>query len=266
MRLLKDRKQKRRPKDEFERKMLEYRKRYPAAEIDEEKLMLTVQRSKDVFYKSEKEYPLSYLEFVCQQMAYIRKSWWLLQIAVLVFLWQILYSSGNGLYWQRGAGVLAPLFVVILIPELWKNQRNASVEIEGAAYFSLRQVYSARMFLFAIVDIVILSLFFAVTSFTVQIALGEIVVQFFIPFNVTCCICLRTLCSRRLRSEYVSVALCLLWSAVWVQIILNNNIYEKISYPVWNGVVAISLAFLGLCAYKMLRSCEDYMEVNIIWN
>lgn len=233
---------------------------------DEVKVKKTIQKSKDAFDAAEQERPLAYFEFVYQQMTYIRKRWWIFQFLILGCLWRILCLAGGGIYWQRGMGVLVPLFVVMLVPELWKNRMNAAVEIEGTTWFSLRQIYAARMFLFAAVDLLILSFFFAVISFTVPIPVGEILIQFFLPFNVTCCICFRTLCSRWNGTEYFAVAMCLIWSAVWVQILLEESIYATITDPLWAGAVVISALYLGFCIYKTLNNCENYMEVNQVWN
>mgnify|MGYP006990195710 CR=1 FL=1 len=49
---------------------------------------------------------------------------------------------------QRILGVVASLFIILIIPELWKNQTYQSMEIEATSYYSLRQIYAARMSLF----------------------------------------------------------------------------------------------------------------------
>lgn len=58
-------------------------------------------------------------------------------------------------------GTLAPLFVVLVLPELWKNRSSGALEIECTAYYSLRQIYAARMVLFGLVDLALLTLFFS---------------------------------------------------------------------------------------------------------
>lgn len=80
---------------------------------------------------------------------------------MLVLLWWLLQSAGTAYEVQRAMGTLAPLFVVLVLPELWKNRSSGALEIECTAYYSLRQIYAARMVLFGLVDLALLTLFFS---------------------------------------------------------------------------------------------------------
>ena len=86
-------------------------------------------------------------------------------------------------------GVAGALFVILLIPELWKNRNCNSMEIEAAAYYSLRQIYAARLLLFGMTDVFLLTVFCLVSSFSLQIAMAELLTQFLFPMVVAACIC-----------------------------------------------------------------------------
>lgn len=233
---------------------------------DEKKVLETISKSKQALYKNETEQFLSYPQFIYQQSIYIHKRWWVLQGFLLLVLWWFLQISESNFYIQRSMGILAPLFVILIVPELWKNKMHDSSEIECTAYYSLRQVYAARMILFAIVDLLLLSLFFIVVSFTVQITIEAILIQFFIPFNVTCCICFRSLYSQKTGREYFSLLLCMVWIAVWVQIVLNDKIYTAISVPAWGCMIVLSVLYLGYSTLKVWNNCEKIWEENPSWN
>ncbi|MCB6993653.1 hypothetical protein LI177_09180 [bacterium 210820-DFI.6.37] len=250
----------------LEEQILEYKTYYHGPEPEEKKVAKTVRQSMDAFYTGQEETCLSFFEFIYKQAAFVKKQWWIGQLLLLAGLWGILYCSESGDYWQRQIGVMTPLFVLLLVPELWKNRSCASMEIEGASYFSLRQVYSARLLLFTAVDVLLLSVFFAVTACTVHIAFGEILLQFFLPFNVTCCICFRILYSKRFGSEYLVMAACLLWAGVWSWILSKEEIYAAVSRPVWAGVLILSAIYAGYSICRSLRDCDNYMEVNQAWN
>ena len=47
------------------------------------------------------------------------------------------------------------LFAILIIPELWKNRANCCMEVEGSTYYALRQIYSARILLFGLADILL---------------------------------------------------------------------------------------------------------------
>ena len=123
--------------------------------VDPEKLQLTVLKSKEAFLKSEEEGETAWLEFLYQQARYSQKRWWLGQGALLLVLWMILYMSGSSPDIQRSAGILTSAFVILALPELWKNRANCCMEIEGSTYYALRQIYSARILLFGLADILL---------------------------------------------------------------------------------------------------------------
>ena len=51
-------------------------------------------------------------------------------------------------------------------------------------FYTLRQGYAARLYVFALADGFLLGIFFAAASFSGRLTLWEAVVQFFIPFNI----------------------------------------------------------------------------------
>ena len=228
-------------------------------EPDESKIKDTVVSARKSFYEGAERAHVSYFDFIYDQTRYIRKRWWGLQFMLLLF-------TGWFAHWvdswdvQRLLGIAASLFVIMAIPELWKNRSSDSMEIEGAAYFSIRQIYAARMLTFAIVDGLLLGIFTAVLSLTVRVMTGEILIQFFLPMIVTCCICFRTLYSRFISSEYTACFLSLLWTAVWTQIVLNDNIYQAVSVPVWGGICGIAALYLTYIVKRVLRECEGNRE------
>lgn len=233
---------------------------------DENKIRITINQSKIAFYNSAKDRTSTYFEFLYQQGNIIQKKWWIIQFLILVVAWIIIYFENSNYLVQRSMGVLAPLFVILIIPELWKNRSTNSMEIEGAAFYSLRQIYIARILLFAIVDITLLSAFWIITAFTTTMKIDEILIQFLLPLIVTCCICFRTLCSKYLTSEYATISLSMLWSAIWIFIILKDDIYMIISTPIWIGITCCSFVYLIYVIRKLLKECEIYWEVNILWN
>ena len=228
-------------------------------EPDESKIKDIVVSARKSFYEGAERAHVSYFDFIYDQTRYIRKRWWGLQFMLLLFTGWFAHGADS---WgvQRLLGITASLFVIMVIPELWKNRSSDSLEIEGAAYFSIRQIYTARMLTFAVVDALLLGIFTAVLSLTTRVMSGEILIQFFLPMIVTCCICFRTLCSRYAASEYAACFLSLLWTAVWTQIVLNDNIYQAVSVPVWDGICGSAALYLTYIVKRVLRECEGNRE------
>lgn len=232
----------------------------------ESKMQETIQAAKNVFYEEEAKNILTKTEFLYQQSKYIRKRWWGIQGILLFLLWWILYHTGNDIYMQRSMGIAAPLFVILVIPEFWKNRCANAMEVECSAYYSLRQVYAARLLLFALTDIFLLTIFFFAAFFCGKITVAEFMIQFLVPFNITCCICFHILYSRKYGSEAFAILLCIIWAAIWLQIVLNEMVYQAISVPVWGVVFVLSLSYLCYCIQRGQKTCEETWEGNCLWN
>ena len=172
----------------------------------------------------------------------------------------VLFSNQEEFFVQRGLGIASVLFVILIIPELWKNKSNQCMEIESASYFSLRQIYSARIFLFGLVDVVLLTGFCLFLHGRLHITLLSLLSQFLFPAVVTACICFGMLCNKKNVNETISIVFCILWSVVWWGIIANEKIYSLIRLPVWILLVGVALVVLGNFIYRSVHECTKCWE------
>ena len=229
---------------------------------NEKKIQETIEASKENFLLAEAEKTLTYRSFLYIQFKLIQKKWWFFQIILLAALWFVLPLADDALYAYRSMGVVAALFIILIIPELWKNRTNQCMEIESATYYSLREVYAARMLLFGIVDVSIITIFCGITSISLKFSLADLLIQFLFPMVVTACICFGILCSRRSFNEVAAVAMCIIWSAIWWFILLDENIYTTIAIPIWIILFAMAILFLGFTIYRSIIQCEKIWEEN----
>ena len=81
--------------------------------------------------------------------------------------------------------------------------------------------------------------------------------QFFLPYIVTCCICFKTLYSRRIDSEALALFLCVAWSLVWILILLDEKIYSAVTFPVWGVMLLAAAVYLGYCIRRGQRNCVN---------
>ena len=248
--------------EKIEKILKEYREK-SQINVNVKKLNKTINIAKDSFFRGKENRTISYFEFLFEQANFIQKRWWILQIIILLGLWGIIYSSESGILVKRLMGILFPTFVIMIMPEVWKNKMSKSLEIEGSTYYSLRKIYSVRMILFALVDICMITVFLITVSLTAKIKLEEIVIQFFIPFNVTCAICFRTLCSKRNYTEYFAMMLAFIWIIVWGFIILQEEIYNIITMPIWIGIILFSTLYLFFTIYKLFENIETLWEEKL---
>lgn len=250
----------------FEERLKAYSDLMDNVQVDEEKLKETIQASKAALYQGEINTPLSGMAFLFQQAGYIRKRWWIAQALILIVLWLFLSASGTTIYTRRCMGIFASLFAVFLMPELWKSQNCGCMEVEAVSYFSIRKIYAARMMWFFMTDIVLLSIFFSVSLLTLKLTIGEMIVQFFLPMNVTCCICFCGLCSNRPDSNYFAYGMSIVWTGVWILVVLHEKIYQVITGPMWGAMVTLSVLLWAYLIFRVWRRCERYWERCLLWN
>lgn len=246
---------------ELEEIMKKYRQNTKVV-ANEEDILSTIYKSKEVFYKKEQEKMLSYWEFLYTQFKIIHKRWWLLQFLLLVATEIIFNISNEEYYIRRGLGITGVLFVVLLIPELWKNRTYSCMEIEASSFYFLKKIYAARILLFGIADIFLLTFFCHSLHKNLYFTIMELILQFLFPVTVTACICFGTLCSKRLISETTSIILCLVWSAVWWLVTAAEEIYAIIVQPVWICLFIGCSLFLIIVIYKTIHNCNKYLEVD----
>ena len=210
---------------------------------------------------SKQSHRTSYFEFLYEQTKFIKKRWWILQGCILMCLWIWLSNYTSDIKdMMRIMGISATIFVVLIIPEIWKNRRNGAIEIEQASYYTLRQICTARMLMFGVVDLVIVMVFLAITYQTTILSLSDLVVNFLLPVNVSCCICFRVLYSRWEKSEYIAVLSCLVWVGLWMMIVANDVIYQKIVTPVWVAMLILTFVYFIFCVQKSLLFDEKILE------
>ncbi len=232
--------------------------------VDESALSATIVKSKEGFWSGEEARQISWLEFIYQQMFYINKTWWILQMLILCLLWLLLKTAESSSYVERCFGIMAPLFIILILPELWKNVSSHSLEIEGATLFSLQKVIAARMLLFGMVDLILLTVFVAIGVVSTNISVMEMLVQFLLPMLVTVCICLRLFSGQRFRGVLPSVIACLLWITVWTLIVLREDVYAKVSVPTWIALLIGSVCYMLYCIYKIMNNSEKIMAIDLL--
>ncbi len=228
----------------------------------EEEIGQAIRMAKENFVQEESSQRLSYPEFLLVQARMVRKRWWLLQAMLLVLMGRFLMTETDSFYLRRGLGVYATLFAILLLPELWKNLSYNCLEIEAASFYSLRQVYAARILLFGMADVLILSVFSGIACGSMGVSFSELAIQFLVPLVLTAGICFAVFGLQH-RNILTAVFPCILWGAVWSAIISNEHFYNSILHPLWAGILAISLVFLFATLWHLWKKCGSGVERRV---
>lgn len=233
---------------------------------EESHLERTIAASREAFLTGESEHTISHMEFLYQQSRYLKKRWWVMQGLLLLFLYCMLSHMDTDVLLRRSLGLAGPLFVILILPELWKNRSFSAMEVECTTFYPLRAIYAARLTLFAGVDLVLLTAFFLGATCLRKLSLWDMLIQFFLPLNVTCCICFRSLYSRVIHSQSLSLLLCCFWIGLWTMVMLNDGVYYRITLPVWAGLLTASCLYMGYTLCRGQRLWQNTLEVKPQWN
>lgn len=246
---------------QYQRKIEEYKSLIQKEYIRETAVHTVKERCSDIMNRQDNR-RASYFEFLFEQFKFIKKRWWVLQGGILILLWILLVDSDGGANTERTLGAMSVMFSVMIIPEIWKNRSFSAVEIEKTAFYSLRQICAARILLFAVVDLLMTTFFFGVSVYTLQISAYRLIIDFLVPFNVSCCICFRLLYSKWNDMEYIAVFLSIACIFIWTLIVSTDSIYQRISMPIWVSLLIISFGYLIFCVRKSQCNCEINWEVK----
>ena len=164
---------------------------------------------------------------------------------------------------ERTLGTMSVMFSVMIIPEIWKNRSFSAVEIEKNSILFTAPDLCCK-------DIAVCSggftydyrFFFGVSVYTLQISAYRLIIDFLVPFNVSCCICFRLLYSKWNDMEYIAVFLCIACILIWTLIVSTDSIYQRISMPIWGSLLIISFGYLIFCVHKSQCNCEINWEVK----
>lgn len=225
--------------------------------IEEAEVKKLEAESREAFMKRESTRMLPYHSFLFSQLLMIKKYWWGVQFLILCAAWYIMATEDAASVIRREVGVLSILFVVSIIPELWRNLTDKCIEIEMASYFSLKNIYAARLLIFGIVDSVVISIFACSAYLMLDITVTDIIFQFLIPMTVTAGICFLVLCGKR-RGMGGSVGICLVMCIFWYKICGSDAVYRTIAPVVLIGIFAVSCIFLTYTGVRLLKNCNYY--------
>lgn len=251
--------------EKMEKILKEYQKK-AKINVNESKLNKTINTAKSSFYRGKENRTISYFEFLFEQAKYIQKRWWIFQMILLLILWNMIDCLESEDSIRRCIGILVPTFVIMILPELLKNRTSKSLEIECCSCYSLKEIYSAKMILFAIIDVLLISVFIIMVSVSAKMKLIDLVIQFFIPFNITCSICLIILCGKRQYKSYIETIVAFTFIAIWMFIVLQENIYNMITLPIWIGIILFSVLYLCFGVHKIFAENTEKLWEEKVWN
>lgn len=229
--------------------------------VQETHISATIAAARASFIQAEAETPLPFHIFLRAQLQLIQKRWWLAQGALLLAL-ALALPSLSAFTLCRSLAVAAALFVILLVPECAKNRTYDCLEIECTTYYSLRHIYAARLLLFGLVDIVLITGFCCAAARVYALPFFTLLTQFLLPLTVTAGLCFAILANRRGNGPF-AIVVCLLASGAWWLLLLNDRLYQAITVPIWLTLFVASLAFLVVVIHRWMTASTKQWEGSL---
>ncbi len=89
-----------------------------------------VKKAGNVLYEQAEKNMLSYHQFLNIQLKQIQKRWWVLQAFLLIMICFWIHSDRDGYYANRSLGIAGAMFIIFLVPELWKNEKISALRLK----------------------------------------------------------------------------------------------------------------------------------------
>ena len=95
----------------------------------------------------------------------------------------------------------------------------------------------------------------------VPICISQIsVVSFYLIANGVCMIFTGQTCGSIVMLLQIAVLSCLVWVGLWMMIVANDVIYQKIVTPVWVAMLILTFVYFIFCVQKSLLFDEKILE------
>lgn len=213
----------------------------------------TVIASIEQFYLSERTHLLSHQDFLFFQLHLLKKRWLIIQTILMVSVYLFLKFSPETLYFSGALGIAACLFIIFMIPDLWRERNANASELISTCYYSLEHVYAAKMMIIGIYDLLLLSLFFLATGLTTKLTIYTLIIYFILPLTVVACTCFCLLSVKNSIGSFATICICVFASISLFLLTSISKIYQKISISIWIALVILSLIFLALSIYRLVH-------------
>ena len=220
---------------------------------------------KEQFLKQLRYPKITKLEFLLDQLFYIRKRIWIASSLIILLGWMTAFRLPVFQYrttdelkiWSISATL--PFLAMIIITEVYRSSAYRMVELEESCQFSFSQIVMARISILGVVSSVVLILLLIFINRVSSYSLMQTILYVMMPYLVVCAACLWLLnrthgldgiyaCAAT--AGLVSVANILCESVV-------NVLYSDAYLNGWLTLFAGCLVLIGFQMHKLFKQLEE---------
>lgn len=230
---------------------------------DHDKMQQTIRLSQKAYNERLLSKRIGFWEFIAMQVRFIGRWVWLTQAILLLLALCLLSRFNLELVDMQSVFLLlssvASLIAFVGFPEVLKSYANNMEEIEACTRFSMRKLMGARMLILGLADLCSMTIILAVSAAGNAALILRMILYLFVPFNITCCICMTVL--HHVRSRYAGYycgAICIAGVVILRILPWANSYYEAGATVGWIILFFLSLIYLVI---ETIRVFHDFNRV-----
>ncbi|GAB6108492.1 hypothetical protein [Fusibacter bizertensis] len=210
---------------------------------------------KEHFLKQLNFPKITYVEFLMNQLHYIRKRVWIASLMIVLLGWGIAHWSPIFL---SISGVL-PYLAMITVTEIYRSASDRMAELEGSCRFNLQQIVMARMSILGGINlfVILVAVIFInkITAYGILLAL----LYSLVPYLIVCAICMWLL--NRTKGAESLYACAIATGSVSIGNILCESmakfLYSSTNLHAWLAVLACCIILIGFQIKILIKQTED---------
>lgn len=198
----------------------------------------------------------SLLELMRSSIQFTRLHTWFIQFALLIlttFLITNVINNESFLFVIQSLTVIVIFSVIFLIDELLRSFTSGMWELEQTLKYDLRQHTIIKLFIFGIIDLLLISFLAFISQGVLEISFWKIILYLLVPFNIICIVLFSLFTIWRNTFSFA-----VLWISSGIVIVsvlfISNffNIYE-LEMKFWGAGYILSLLFLMIVVKDQLK-------------
>ncbi|VDH00274.1 Uncharacterised protein [Lysinibacillus sphaericus] len=198
----------------------------------------------------------SLLDLIRSSIQFTRLHTWFIQFALLIlttFLITNVINDESFLFVIQSLTVIVIFSVIFLIDELLRSFTSGMWELEQTLKYDLRQHTIIKLFIFGMVDLLLISCLAFISQGVLEISFWKIILYLLVPFNVICIVLFSLFTVWR--NTFSSVVLWISSGIVIVSVLFISNFFDiyELEMKFWGAGYILSLLFLMFVVKDQLK-------------
>lgn len=198
---------------------------------------------------------ITYVEFLINQLNYIRKRVWIASLLVVLLGWTI--ASWSPIFLSI-SGVL-PYLAMITVTEIYRSASDKMAELEGSCRFNLQQIVMARLSILGGINFLVILIAVIFINKVTAYGILQTLLYSLVPYLIVCAICMWLL--NRTKGTESLYACAIATGSVSIGNILCETmakfLYTSTNLHAWLTVLACCIVLVSYQIKILVKQTED---------